>query len=137
MKGKLLMLYLICIKNSKTCIVKDDVKSNYFDCNIGVRQGKNLPPVLFSVFLNDFGRYISNLYKGLSELSSSMESLLGNDDVKVSFLCPIVCRRYRLMGGKREWSAMCFKQSEKLLWYLKNDCECKYDDNHYFYWGGR
>lgn len=30
--------------------------SDFFMCNIGVRQGENLSPFLFSLFINDFGR---------------------------------------------------------------------------------
>lgn len=72
-------------KNAKSCVVKEDVKYNYFDCNIGVSQGENLTPVLLSIFLNEFGRSIRSSYKGSSELSSSMESQMSNDDVEVFF----------------------------------------------------
>jgi hypothetical protein len=28
-------------------------KSDYFPCDNGIRQGENLPPFLFAIFLND------------------------------------------------------------------------------------
>ena len=32
--------------------------SEYFMCNIGVRQGDNLSQVLFALFINDFTQYV-------------------------------------------------------------------------------
>ena len=62
-----------------------DLKFEYFHCNIGVRQGENLSPVLFSIFLNDFGRCISHSCNGLRDLSTSIQNHLSNDDVEVFF----------------------------------------------------
>ena len=39
--------------NIKSCVSVNDVMSNFFESNIGVRQGENLSPFLFAVFLND------------------------------------------------------------------------------------
>ena len=45
---------------AKSCVRKGNFLSDYFVCNIGVRQGENLSPLLFSLFINDFSSFISN-----------------------------------------------------------------------------
>ena len=40
--------------------------SDYCMCNIGVRQGVNLSPALFALFINDFTEYVSTAYGGLN-----------------------------------------------------------------------
>ena len=37
----------------------------FFDCNIGVRQGENLSPLLFSIFLNDLEKYLNENVNGI------------------------------------------------------------------------
>ena len=35
----------------KSCIIINGVQTDYFICNTGVRQGENLSPILFALFL--------------------------------------------------------------------------------------
>ena len=49
----------------KSCIKMGNLYSDYFPCNIGVRQGDNLSLLLFALFINDFSHYVCGSYKGL------------------------------------------------------------------------
>ena len=66
--------------NVKSCIKKDNMISEYFMCNVGVRQGDNLSPLLFALFINDFKDYISTAYNGLN-VSDSCYPLLNDDNI--------------------------------------------------------
>jgi len=52
--------------NIKSCISVNGQKSDFFYRKIGLRQGENLSPVLFSIFFNDLDNYllkiVSNYY---------------------------------------------------------------------------
>ena len=52
--------------------------SEYFLCSIGVRQGDNLSPLLFALFINDFSKYIERKYTGLS-INNCYPTLLDYD----------------------------------------------------------
>ena len=54
-----------------------------FACNIGVREGKNLSPLLFAIYLNDFEYFVSRQYKGLNYLSTEICTHLSDDDIEV------------------------------------------------------
>ena len=43
---------------AKSCIKIKNLYSDYCPCNIGVRQGDNLSPLLFALFMNDFSDYV-------------------------------------------------------------------------------
>ena len=57
--------------------------SDYCMCNIGVRQGDNLSPVLFALFINDFTKYGSRptAYGGLNIAQSCYQSLMNSEDI--------------------------------------------------------
>ena len=52
--------------------------SDYFPCDIGVRQGDNLS-LLFALFINDFSHYVGGSYKGLCVSKSCYPSLENED----------------------------------------------------------
>ena len=52
---------------------------DYFMCNIGVRQGDNLSPVLCALFINDFTEYVSTAYGGLNIAQSCYPSLMNSE----------------------------------------------------------
>ena len=65
--GKCLKLLQNLYKNIKSRIKTHDGVSAFFPCRIGVRQGENLSPFLFAIFLNDLEWYFrQNNISGLS-----------------------------------------------------------------------
>ena len=59
----------------KSRIVCDGQQSDYFVCNNGLRQGENLSPFLFSLYLNDLEDFMNmNNAHGLDSISADMET---------------------------------------------------------------
>merc|ERR1712179_321668 len=67
--GRLMKVIFNMYQETKVCIKLNNKLSNSFNCNIGVRQGDNLSPLLFALFINDFETYLSDKYNGLSSLN--------------------------------------------------------------------
>ena len=63
--GKLLNVVKNMYDKAKSCVKIENLYSDYFPCNIGVRQGDNLSPLLFALFINYFSHYVGRSYKGL------------------------------------------------------------------------
>ena len=48
-----------------------------------MRQGENLSPLLFAIYLNDFEYFVSRSYKGLHTFANDVRNNLSDDDVEV------------------------------------------------------
>ena len=57
--GKLFRIVYNMYKNIKSCVIHSGEQSCFFYSQCGVRQGENLSPILFSLFLNDLEDYMS------------------------------------------------------------------------------
>ena len=68
-------------KNAKSCVKSETMMSGIFACNMGVRQGENLSPLLFSIFLNDFESTVSKKYKGLTKINT-LSKILSTEDLE-------------------------------------------------------
>ena len=55
--GKCLRIIQNMYNNIKSCILVNNRKTDFFISNIGVRQGENLSPFLFIIFLNDLEQF--------------------------------------------------------------------------------
>ena len=51
--GKILKVIYNMYNCIKSCVKQNDQISGFFSCDVGVRQGENLSPFLFSLFLAD------------------------------------------------------------------------------------
>ena len=57
--------------------------SDFFECNQGVRQGENLLPLLFAIFLNDMKDFLRKSFNGLTIVSDLINDKLQTNDVHV------------------------------------------------------
>ena len=78
MNGNMYNIIVNMYSGTKSCISYNDCKSEFFPCNNGVRQGENLFPFLFAVFMNDLESYLTNCnLNGLQTISNEIETQLG------------------------------------------------------------
>lgn len=64
--GKVLTVIQNLYNGAKSCVKYKNELSEYFNCNVGVRQGENLSPLLFSIFLNDLEYFLSQNTIGIN-----------------------------------------------------------------------
>ena len=83
--GKMFKIIHNLYHHAKSCVRLGHMTSEFFHSNVGVRQGENLSPILFSLFLNDLTAFISHAYNGLDNVSEMVNLLLGNDEIEVFF----------------------------------------------------
>ena len=76
--GKVFNIIREIYSKAESYIRKDNMISDYCMCNIGVRQGDNLSPVLFVLFINNFTEYVSTAYGGLTIAQSCYPSLINS-----------------------------------------------------------
>ena len=85
--GNILKVICNIYSKAKSCIKSSKGASDFFRCNIGVRQGENLSPLLFAIFLNDFEFFLSRdtNYNGLGNLAEEFCQRLSTEDTEVFF----------------------------------------------------
>ena len=86
--GRVLAVIKNMYEQAKSCVKESDRLSDFFSCNQGVRQGENLSPILFAIYLNDFGDYLSKGTVGLFDLDGAI-----NDDEELG----VFVRLYTLL----------------------------------------
>ena len=82
--GKVLKVIKNLYANAKSCVQLNNDISDFFEVNIGVRQGENLSPILFALFLNDLNVFMSNNLTSPESLVNSAQNCgMPEDDVNV------------------------------------------------------
>ena len=72
--GKVFNVVCNMYSQAKSCVRAEGFLSEMFVSNVGVRQGENLSPLLFSLFISDFVRTFDDIYDGLSCLREELQS---------------------------------------------------------------
>ena len=69
--------------NTQSRVRLDNINTNWFQCNVGVRQGDNLSPTLLALFINDLAINLKALNKGvqIDNYNTSQCLLLYADDI--------------------------------------------------------
>ena len=73
--GKVLHIVKDMYKKAKSCVQWNCEMSDYFSCSAGVRQGENLSPLLFSIYLNDLKAFLGDQVEGLQTFKNMSEGL--------------------------------------------------------------
>ena len=100
--------------NPRSRVILNDYETEYFDCPIGVKQGDNLSPTLFAIFINDLASEIkeSNIgidlnVEGGPNIDYVLSILLYADDIvclaeneadlqSILFIIENWCKKWRL-----------------------------------------
>ncbi len=61
-------------------IRSNNLVGSLFNSDIGVRQGENLSPLLFALYLNDLQNFLAKAYDGLQTTSKLIENYNETDD---------------------------------------------------------
>ena len=75
--GKILNVIKNMYAEIKSCILLNGTQSEYFNCEKGVRQGENLSPLLFSLYLNDLEKFLQ------SKDNNGIEIAINDDNIEL------------------------------------------------------
>ena len=100
--GHVLRVIMNIYAKAKSCVKSSANISRSFPSTIGVRQGENLSPLLFALFLNDFEYSLSrrngdNSYRGLPFISELYEQQIRNDCDAGTYDVDVFFRLYCLL----------------------------------------
>ena len=84
--GRILKVIKNLYSQAKSCVNVSGKNSKYFSCNVGVRQGENLSPLLFSLYLADLNEFISRSCKGLEKIQEMDQLVHDPTEDLVSYL---------------------------------------------------
>ena len=87
--------------NTSACVRINGKLTNWFDCKSGVRQGCNLSPTLFSIFINDLVAEINSLNAGMNFENEQISMLLYADDIV--FISSSEAEMQRMLDTLHQW----------------------------------
>ena len=78
--GRLMRVIMNLYQKAKAVVRVGGRLTESFPCNIGVRQGESLSPLLFALFIRDLNGYLATKYEGLVGLVDEITQAARNDD---------------------------------------------------------
>ncbi len=84
-----------------TCVRVNEMYTDFFNVETGVRQGDNLSPTLFGLFVNDLAIEIKSLGCGIKFGHDQVSLLLYADDIV--FLADSECNLEKMFDQMRNW----------------------------------
>ena len=79
--GKVLNVIKKMYDSAKSYIRHNNTSSGTFRCELGVRQGEHLSPLLFALYLNDLENFLSKAYNGLQLTCDLIQEFNQTDDL--------------------------------------------------------
>ena len=79
--GKMYQIIKALYSNTKSCVKINELRTEWFETLQGVRQGDNLSPTLFALFVNDLAMEIKAMNVGVKVGERQVPILLYADDV--------------------------------------------------------
>ena len=81
--GKVLNIIKSLYNSAKSAVKLSTNIGAFFNCEIGVRQGDNLSPLLFALFFNDLQEFLAKAYNGLWSSFKLVENFVQDHDTVV------------------------------------------------------
>ena len=141
--GNIFTVIMNMYSNAKSCVKEQTMKSGLFACNMGVRQGENLSPLLFTIYLNDFESTLNQKYSGLTEINSlsrmfqtdelelfiNMYVLLYADDTLVMAESPeeLQLAMHEVSNYCTQWDLRVNKRKTKVVIFSRGKVKTKYN----------
>lgn len=120
--GKLYKSVKNIYQSSESCVRINGKLTNWFDCKTGVKQGDNLSPTLFSIFINDLIQEINNMNLGIELGNRKLSILLYADDIALVANSPedLQTMLNKLHEWCKRWRVLINTNKSKCLHFRKN-----------------
>ena len=107
--------------NTSSCVKINDLHTDWFQTTAGVRQGDNLSPTLFALFINDLAKEIKEMNNGIEIGNMNLSILLYADDIalladstenmqKILDTVSKWCRKWRLCINMKKSAVVHFRK---------------------------
>ena len=110
--------------DTESCVRLGDHYTDWFLCRSGVRQGDNLSPTLFALFINDLAMQLKHLSSGIQIGPNKLNVLLYADDIALiaenegdmDAMLDVVsgwCRKWRLRINSLKSKVVHFRKHQR------------------------